>query len=219
MQKGLEKWAGITAALVTIVGFPLLLGSLWFAYRLDTVISEQLGEIKRIAQSENSIALNTMLFNDTSNAGIISSIQNNKPILVQNGGSYSTVDLDKYLSAFNTVSLVYRDGFLSDDHLCSAFAFYVEEANENSEVNTYLAEYPKYFGRLPRSGYGDKEQQELFLSTVSRAAVITSAPLADCLVAGCAWGVRGTPRVLRAPFYFRDSQKLLTKPDRLSAPV
>jgi uncharacterized protein (TIGR03083 family) len=44
------------------------------------------------------------------NAGIISSIQNNKPILVENGGSHSTVDLDKYLGAFNTVALVYRDG-------------------------------------------------------------------------------------------------------------
>jgi hypothetical protein len=89
MQKGLEKWTGIAAAVVTIVGFPLLLGSLWFAFRLDTVISEQLGEIKRIAQSQNGIALNTMLFNDSSSAGIISSIQNNKPILVENGGSYS----------------------------------------------------------------------------------------------------------------------------------
>jgi len=146
MQKGLEKWTGIAAALVTIVGFPLLLGSLWFAYRLDTVISEQLAEIKRIAQSENSIALNTMLFNDASNAGIISSIQNNKPILVENGGRYSTVDLDKYLAGFNTVAQVYGDGFLSDDHLCGAFAFYVEEANENFEVKKYLAEYPKYFG-------------------------------------------------------------------------
>ena len=145
MQKGLEKWTGIAAALVTIVGFPLLIGSLWFAYRLDSVISEQLGEIKRIAQSENSIDLNTMLFNDSSNAGIISSIQNNKPILVGHGGSYSTVDLDKYLGAFNTVALVYRDGFLSDDHLCGSFAFYVKEANENSEVKNYLAEYPSYF--------------------------------------------------------------------------
>ena len=145
MQKGLEKWTGIAAALVTIVGFPLLLGSLWFAFRLDTVISEQLGEIKRIAQSQNGIALNTMLFNDSSSAGIISSIQNNKPILVENGGSYSSVDLDKYLGAFNTVALVYRDGFLSDDHLCGSFAFYLQEANENSEVKKYLAAYPTYF--------------------------------------------------------------------------
>jgi hypothetical protein len=90
MRKGLEKWADVAAALVTVVGFPIVLVSLWFAYRLDTVISEQLGEIKRIAQSENSISLNTMLFNDASNAGIINSIENDKPILVENGGSYST---------------------------------------------------------------------------------------------------------------------------------
>jgi hypothetical protein len=144
-HKKMERWAGTAAALVTIVGLPLLLVSLWLAYRLDTVIIEQLGEIKRIAQSENSISLNTMLFNDSSNAGIISSIQNSKPILTENGGSYSTVDLDKYLGAFNTVAQVYRDGFLSDDHLCGSFAFYVEEANENSEVTKYLAQYPNYF--------------------------------------------------------------------------
>jgi hypothetical protein len=150
MQNGLEKWAVIAAALVTIVGFPLLLVSLWFAYHLDVVISQQLGEIKRIAQSENSIALNTMLFNDYSNAGIIRSIQNDKPVLIDNGGSYSTVDLDKYLGAFNTVALVYRDGFLSDDHLCASFAFYVKEAHQNSEVKKYMTEYPGYF-----SGFRD----------------------------------------------------------------
>ena len=53
--KRLEDWAVTAAALVTIIGFPLLLVSLWFAYRVDTVISEQLGEIKS-AQSEDGIA-------------------------------------------------------------------------------------------------------------------------------------------------------------------
>lgn len=96
MRKSLEKWLVLGAALVTIVGFPLLIVSLWFAYRVDETISEQLGEIKKIAQSQNSIALNTMLFNDPSNAGIINAIQNDKPILVENGGSYSDVELDKY---------------------------------------------------------------------------------------------------------------------------
>jgi hypothetical protein len=136
------------AALVTIIGFPLLLVSLWFAYRVDTVISEQLGEIKKIAQSENGIALNTMIFNDPVNAGIIKAIENDKPILVENGGSYSGVDLDKYLGAFNTIELVHRDGFLSDDHLCGSFSFYIEEANKNSEVNKYLVEYPNFFGGI-----------------------------------------------------------------------
>ena len=136
------------AALVTIIGFPLLLVSLWFAYRVDTVISEQLGEIKKIAQSENGIALNTMIFNDPVNAGIIKAIENDKPILVENGGSYSGVDLDKYLGAFNTIELVHRDGFLSDDHLFGSFSFYIEEANKNSDVKKYLAEYPNFFNGI-----------------------------------------------------------------------
>src|SRR5262245_8023007 len=102
-----KRWAVMAAALVTVVGFPLLLVSVWFAYHLDVIISQQLGEIKRIAQSENSIALNTMVFNDYSNADIIGTIQNDKPLLVANGGKYTSVDLDKYLGAFNTVALVY----------------------------------------------------------------------------------------------------------------
>ena len=84
MEK-LERWAVLAAALVTIIGFPLLFVS--------------------------------------SNAGIIHAIQNNKPVLVENGGSYSGVELDKFLGVFDTIALVYRDGFLSDDHLCSSFAY------------------------------------------------------------------------------------------------
>jgi hypothetical protein len=148
MQKRLEKWSVIGAALVTIVGFPLLLVSLWFGYRVEALISEQLGEIKKIAQSENSILLNTMVFNDRSNAAIINAIQNNKPILVENAGSYSDVDLDKYLGVFDTIELVYRDGFLSDDHLCDSFSYYIEDANKNSEVKNYLAKNPNFFGGI-----------------------------------------------------------------------
>jgi hypothetical protein len=145
LQK-LERRALIAAAFVTVVGFPLLLLSVWFAYHLDLKISQQLDEIKRIAQSENGIALNTMVFNDYSNADIIRTIQNDKPLLIDNGGRYTTADLDKYLGAFNTVALVYRDGFLSDDHLCASFAFYVKEAHQNAEVQKYIIENPEYFG-------------------------------------------------------------------------
>ena len=141
----LEKWSLIAAALVTVIGFPLLLVSLWYAHRVDEVISEQLREIKRIAQSENSVALNTMVFNDPSNSGIINTIENNKPILVENGGVYSNVALDKYLGAFDTIAQVYRDGFLSEDHLCRSFSFYIEEADKNSEVQNYLAKYSNFF--------------------------------------------------------------------------
>jgi hypothetical protein len=68
--------------------------------------------------------------------------------LVENGGSYSDVDLDKYLGAFNTIELVYRDGFLSDDHLCASFSFYIKEANKNDEVKEYVAKYSNFFSGI-----------------------------------------------------------------------
>jgi len=144
----LEKLLVIGASLVTIIGFPLLFASLWFAYRVDVTISQQLSEMKKIAQSGNSISLNAMLLNDPSNAGIINAIQNDKPILTENGGSHSSVDLDRYLGVFDTVALVYRDGFLSDDHLCSSFSYYIDKTSKNSEVQKYLVQYPDFFDGL-----------------------------------------------------------------------
>lgn len=43
---------------------------------------------------------------------------------------------------------MYRDGFLSDDHLCSSFWFYIKEANKNVEVKTYVAKYPNFFSGI-----------------------------------------------------------------------
>ena len=95
------------------------------------------------------------------NAGIIHAIQNNKPVLVENGGSYSEVELDKFLGAFDTIALVYRDGFLSDDHLCSSFAFYIEEANKNSDVKEHLAEYPNFFEGIRGEARGREQQRSI----------------------------------------------------------
>jgi hypothetical protein len=47
-------------------------------------------------------------------------------LLVANGGKYTSVDLDKYLGAFNTVALVYRD-----KRPMSSDALQVEEAGPN----------------------------------------------------------------------------------------
>ena len=82
-------------ALVTIIGFPLLLISLLFACQLDQRVSDQIEELTTIAQSQkavaddqlkiaksqNNIALNQMFYGDPRNVGIIEAIENKKPIL------------------------------------------------------------------------------------------------------------------------------------------
>jgi hypothetical protein len=64
---------------------------------------------------------------------------------LKTAGATRTRHWTKFLGAFDTIALVYRDGFLSDDHLCSSFAFYIEEANKNAEIKKYLAQYPNFF--------------------------------------------------------------------------
>jgi len=90
----LDQWEAVVtflAAVVTIVGFPLLLRSLHFASRLDQQISEQLSELQTIAQSQNTIALNTMVFNDPINVLIMGAIAAHEPILKEHGGTFLSI--------------------------------------------------------------------------------------------------------------------------------
>jgi hypothetical protein len=80
----LEQWA----AVVTIIGLPLLLISLILAY-------VQLSALKKVAQSQNAIALNTMFFNDPINIGIMGAIEEGAPILKEHKGKFLTAQLDK----------------------------------------------------------------------------------------------------------------------------
>ena len=137
-----EKWA----AIVTIIGFPILIGSLIFAFKLDGKISTQLTELKQIATSQNNIALNTMIFNDPDNIGIISDMENNHPILVAHGGRYTSTQLDKYLGDFDTVDFAYQEGLLSQDQLCDSFSSYLEEIASSTEAQAYMSADPADYG-------------------------------------------------------------------------
>jgi hypothetical protein len=110
----LEKWA----ALVTIIGFPLLFVSLYYAAHQDGVIITSVDKLRAIARSQNNIALSQMFFGDPRNLGIIEAIENKKPILNTNGGQFSGTQLDKYLGDLETIYDVYDEKLLSDDELC-----------------------------------------------------------------------------------------------------
>jgi hypothetical protein len=133
----LRQWADV----FTIIGLPLLLISLVFAY-------VQLSALKTVAQSQNTIALNTMFFNDPTNIGIIGAIEEGAPILKENEGQFLAVQLDKYLGDFETVASVYQEGLLTKEQLEHHFSDYIEKLGSNPEVKKYLDEYPSYFDGL-----------------------------------------------------------------------
>jgi hypothetical protein len=122
-------------ALVTIIGFPLLLASLISAVVLDGKVSRQIEELTtiaksqkevadgqlKIAKSQNNIGLTQMFFHDQTNRGIIDAIYDNKPILKKSGGEHTSGDLDNYLGDLDMVDEVCDEGLLSESELCASF--------------------------------------------------------------------------------------------------
>jgi len=121
-----KKLVGLTWILVV---FTIALVALTIFLIID---GEKQGQI------QDNIALNTSFFNST-NTGIISNIENNQPILVEDHGKYTDAQLDNYLGSFDTVEGAFNDGSLNESDLCDSFSYFVEITSQNSEVQKYIA--------------------------------------------------------------------------------
>lgn len=126
---------------VTIVGFPLLVISTF-------VVLYQIIEVRRIASSQNNIALNAAFFNETNN-GIINAIENKRPILKEHKGKYTATQLDNYLGYFETIDQAYSEELLTEAELCTSFSYYVIATSKNKEVREYMEKNPSFFGGFP----------------------------------------------------------------------
>ena len=138
------------AALVTVIGFPLLLVSLFFAFHQDGLIITSISQLQKIARSQNNIALSQMFFGNPANLGIIEAIETKKPILKDNGGQFSNTQMDKYLGDLETVYDTFEEGLLSEEELCGSFSAYAQGAEDNSEVQKYLKDNSNFFSGLPK---------------------------------------------------------------------
>jgi hypothetical protein len=107
--KCIEYWAYI----FTIIGFPILVASMFFVFY-------QIGELRQVVSSQNNIALSTLFLNDV-NTGIIDALEAGGPILIVHKGKYTNAQLDNYLGDFETIDSVYIEGLLSKRILCLIF--------------------------------------------------------------------------------------------------
>lgn len=120
------------AAIITILGFPILIVSTLFAYK-------QISELRIVVSSQNNIALNTLVFS-SDNVGIINAIQNSKPILTEHGGKFTDAQLDNYLGVFDTIQNAYEEHLLTENELCVSFSYYIIETPKNIEIKKYISE-------------------------------------------------------------------------------
>ncbi len=152
-----EKMDKLTA-LVTIVGFPVIVASMIFGFY-------QLSDLRKVASSQNNIALTAEFFNLT-NTGIIDAIENNRPILIEHKGKYTDAELDNYLGDFETIDGAYGESLLTEDELCTSFSYYIAATQSNQEVKAYIAGLPK--------GHG------FFTGLAELNAIVAKSQDADC---------------------------------------
>ncbi len=77
--------------------------------------------------------------NSELNANLITAIEDNKPILKESGGGFTTTDVDRYLGVYELLNTVSITGLISDDMLYNAFAYDILKTYQNQEIKSYLA--------------------------------------------------------------------------------
>jgi len=66
-------------------------------------------------------------------------IQDNKPILKEHGGKFTSDDLEGYLDIFESLHDVWTRGLITEEMLYSAYSYEIMKAANNSEVQAYLS--------------------------------------------------------------------------------
>jgi len=77
--------------------------------------------------------------NSDINASLITAIEENKPILKENGGEFTATDIDRYLGAYELLNNVSEAGLISDDMLYNAFSYDIIKTYQNKEIQDYLS--------------------------------------------------------------------------------
>jgi hypothetical protein len=155
----LGRWAYAA----TIIGVPLLLAALLLAYC-------QIRDASKAARLTNFITLTNEFFNPT-NTAIISTIEDGKPILIENKGRYTDAQLDNYLGEFDTIDTAYTEGLLSEEHLCISFSYYADITNKNKEITAYIKSQRRTQGR---------NSSPFFLGFSKVVKVVAESGLPDC---------------------------------------
>ena len=154
---------GRLAYIATIIGVPLFLIGLLLAYC-------QLRDTNKVARLTNFITLTNEFFNPT-NTAIISTIEDAKPILIENKGKYTDTQLDNYLGEFDTIYTAYIEGLLTEEHLCVSFSYYADITNKNKEVIAYINSQRRMQGRY---------SAPFFLGFSKIVKVVAESKLSDC---------------------------------------
>jgi len=98
----------------------------------------QIRDLRNSQSTQLMLEFNKDLNSDI-NASLITAIEENKPILKENGGEFTPTDIDRYLGAYELLNNVSEAGLISDDMLYNAFSYDIIKTYQNKEIQDYLS--------------------------------------------------------------------------------
>lgn len=130
----LDKWEILSRSL-RIIEVIAIIGGVYFA-------AVQIKDVRNMQSAQLMLEFNNDLDSEV-NSQIITAIENNEPIFLDNGGKFTTTDIDKYISIYELVNDVYVNGLITDDMLYNAFSYDIVATYRNKEIQDYLFEIRK----------------------------------------------------------------------------
>ena len=98
----------------------------------------QIKDVRDMQSADLMLRFNDALSTEK-NSKISYTIEENKPLFTENGGEFSTIDIDNYLGMFELISTVYQARLITNDMLYDAFSSFTTRAYDNPEIKSYLA--------------------------------------------------------------------------------
>jgi len=87
---------------------------------------------------DNLIRLNQQIYPCERINKIIEATENNKPILKENGGDFTKVELDNFLGYFEMIGIIEKMGYLNREIIYDMFSADIENIFANKEIQQYL---------------------------------------------------------------------------------
>ena len=124
------KWETLEKVLRLVEVFAIVGGVIFAGVQIRDLRNDQSAQLMLEFNKE---------LNSDLNANLITAIEENKPILKNSGGEFTTTDVDRYLGVYELLNTVSITGLISDDMLYNAFAYDILKTYQNGEIKSYLA--------------------------------------------------------------------------------
>ena len=128
------KWESFSHFLRFIEVVAIVGGVIFAGYQLRDLRNNQSAQFMLEFNQALSSPINTK---------IIFALENNKPIFIENGGEFTTADIDNYLGNYELLNNTYQVGLISNDMLYNGFSYDIVKTYQNTEIKNYLAEIRK----------------------------------------------------------------------------